>query len=1026
MRDKASGGKNIGISQHEWEIFFKDMPQPAVILDPEHDIIAANNAALKIIGNKEAYVLGKRCFELFHGTNYPPKGCPLETIINTGQAGTIEMEMEAFCGTFLISCTPIYDEAMQLQRIIHVATDITEMNKAKLALQKSEMKYRGIFENAVEGIFLSTPEGRFESVNPAMAKMCGFSSPEEMIAAVTDIRNQLYVIPEERDEYERIMDTYGFVEKFEHQIYRKDGTKIWISTSSQAVKDGNGNITFYEGTNENITERKTFEEELKKSEAMLQGILRASAVGIGLLTNRTFVWVNDYVTTITGYTKDELIGKSARIFYENDDEFTRVGTEKYAEIRETGKGSIETRWKRKNGEIIDIFLSSVAVDAKDLSSGVVFTALDITSEKRAKAALMTSEERFRMLAELLPQTIFEMDTEGNLTYTNRQSLTQFGYTREDFENGLSAFSMVDHKDRIRVIHDFEEVIKGSQLSSREYTALRKDGTTFPIDVHTNPIINHGQVCGVRGIVVDISERKAVEQTLSASEAKYRAIFENTGTATLIVEHDTTILLVNTEFERLSGFSKAEIEGKKSWTEFVHSDDIERHKQINELMKINFDAAPNRYEFLFVDRKGDIKNVFITIGMVPGTNQQVASLIDNTEQKRNEEARKKLESQLLQSQKMEAIGQLAGGIAHDFNNILTTILGYSDLALLKIHNTETLKDYINYILTAARRAVGLTGGLLTFSRRQIVKLKPLNVNDVVDTMRGILARLLTEDIELKTEISDIDLIVMADETQLSQVLINLATNARDSMPNGGKIFIGTRKFVMDDDFVSQNVFGRKGDYVQISFSDTGSGIEKGMIDKIFEPFFTTKEVGKGTGLGLSIVYGIIKEHKGFINVYSEKEKGTTFNIYIPMISTKTETFSKNEEIVLGGNETILVAEDDISVRTLTRTILESKGYTVLEANDGADAIKVFEYNKDRIDMVMLDVVMPNKNGQEANEAIQRIRPGVPVLFISGYTADIVFEKGIGGVEINFISKPLLPDELLRKVRSVIDKAKTTLY
>ena len=274
MRDKASGGKNIGISQHEWEIFFKDMPQPAVILDPEHDIIAANNAALKIIGNKEAYVLGKRCFELFHGTNYPPKGCPLETIINTGQAGTIEMEMEAFCGTFLISCTAIYDEAMQLQRIIHVATDITEMNKAKLALQKSEMKYRGIFENAVEGIFLSTPEGRFESVNPAMAKMCGFSSPEEMIAAVTDIRNQLYVIPEERDEYERIMDTYGFVEKFEHQIYRKDGTKIWISTNSQAVKDGNGNIGFYEGTNENITERKTFEEELKKSEAMLQGILR--------------------------------------------------------------------------------------------------------------------------------------------------------------------------------------------------------------------------------------------------------------------------------------------------------------------------------------------------------------------------------------------------------------------------------------------------------------------------------------------------------------------------------------------------------------------------------------------------------------------------------------------------------------------------------------------------------------------------------------------------------------------------------
>jgi len=1028
MKDKRLGEKieNTGISQNEWESFFNGMPQSVIILDPKRVIIAANKATLKATGKTEEDVLGRKCFELFHGTDHSPNGCPLETIINTGQAGTIVTEMETVQGTFLVSCTPLYDESMQLQRIIHIATDITQMKKAEKALQDSEMKYRSIFENAVEGIFQSTPEGRFKSVNPAMARMCGFASPEEMISSVTDIRNQHYVTPEERDEYRRILDTYGFVENFEHQIYRKDGTKIWVSTNSRAVKDKNGNIKFYEGTHENITKRKAIEEELKKSEAMLKVILRAAMVGVGLLVDRVFVWVNDYITTITGYTNDELIGKSARIFYENDEEFTRVNKEKYAEIRKTGIGSIETRWKRKNGEIVDIFLSSVAIDPQDLSAGVVFTALDITSEKRAKTALITSEERFRMLADLLPQTIFETDIKGNLTYANRHSFIQFGYTEEDLKNGINVFSMIEPKEHIRAMHNIEEVMKGRPLSGNEYMALRKDGTTFPIYVYSNPIINHGQVIGIRGIAFDISERKVAEEALSASEAKYRAIFENTGTATLIVEDDSTISLVNTEFERLSGYPKAEIEGKKSWMEFVHSDDIERMKKYHALRRVNPDAVPNKYEFLFVDRKGDIRNVFITSIMIPGTEQQVTSLIDITERKRNEEARKRLELQLLQSQKMEALGQLAGGIAHDFNNILTTIIGYSDLALLKINDAQTLKHYIDYILTAARRAVNLTGGLLAFSRRQAMELRPHNVNDIIYTMKGMLERLLTEDIVLMTEISDIDLVVMADEAQLSQVLINLATNARDSMPSGGKIFIKTSKFVMDDGFVERNAFGNKGDYALVSFSDTGTGIEKDAINKVFEPFFTTKEVGKGTGLGLAIVYGIVEQHKGYINVFSEQGKGTTFNIYVPLVGIETKTVSGTEEIIMGGNETILIAEDNEEVRTLTKTILEDKGYKVLDAVDGADAIEVFEHNKDRIDLVVLDVVMPNKNGQEANETIQKIKPGVPVLFTSGYTADIVLGKGVNDSAINYISKPLLPNELLRKVRSIIDKAKPTLY
>ncbi|MCX5816180.1 MAG: PAS domain S-box protein [Proteobacteria bacterium] len=1263
--------ENNQFMQKEWGIFFNGMVQPAIILDPQHGIIAANKASLDAIGKTEEEILGTRCFELFHGTDRPPEGCPFEKIISTGHAETIEMEMETLHGTFLVSCTPVYDNSGRLQRIIHVATDITERKKAERALQESEEryrvaiensndcvamvkegkyiyvnkifletfelkdgneilnkpfgsfvhpddrermisyntmrnrgepapsryefravrkdggivyfeasiamitykgekvalaylrdvterktaeqalrdsegKYRSIFENAVEGIFQSTPEGRFVSVNPAMARMCRYSSPEEMIFAIADIGGQHYVRPEEREEYKRLMEGQGVVENFEHEIYRKDGTTLWVSTSSRAIRDEKGRIIRYEGTHEDITSRKTIEEELKKNEAMLQGILRAATIGVGLLINRVFVWVNNYVTAMTGYSKEDLIGKSARILYADNEEFTRVGTEKYAEIRGKGKGSIETRWRKKDGTVIDIFLSSAAIDPSDLSVGVVFTALDITSGKHAEQALRASEERFRELADLLPQTVFETDRQGNFTYVNRHSFDQFGYTEEDVAKGMNAVGMVVPEERLRAMQDIGIIMKGEMVTGKEYTGLRKNGETFSMYVYSAPIVKEGQPTGLRGIAVDITERKTAEEALKeseeryrtamensndgiaivkgdthlyvnkrfvqifgydrpediigkpveivvhpddvsmvtemsrnrikgeevpsnygfkgikktgeivyievsattmmyrgetvniiflrditrrkvaeealiVSEARYRVIFENTGTATMIVEDDTTISLVNTEFERLWGYSKAEIEGKKSWMEFAHRDDLERMKEYHRLRRIEPDAAPRSYEFLFVNRKSDVRNVFITSAMIPETKRHVASLIDITERKHAEDAKIRLEMQLLQAQKMEAIGQLAGGIAHDFNNILTTIIGYSDLLRIKMDVGDPTRIYVEQILASAQKAAQLTHSLLAFSRKQVIELKPHNVNDIIHAVQKILARLLTEDIELKTDLADADLMVLVDETQLDQVLMNLATNARDSMPDGGRLYIKSRQFVMDDGFVKRNAFGKEGTYALISVSDTGIGIDKGMIDKIFEPFFTTKEVGKGTGLGLAIVYGIIKQHNGHINVYSEPGKGTTFNIYIPLVRIKSERPAVMvKEDIKGGNETILLAEDNADVRILTKMVLESKGYTVIEAIDGEAAINTFEENKDRIGMVILDVVMPKKNGKEVNEAIQKIKLGTHVLFISGYTADIVFDKGVKNIGINYISKPLLPDELLKKVRAVIDK------
>jgi signal transduction histidine kinase len=379
-----------------------------------------------------------------------------------------------------------------------------------------------------------------------------------------------------------------------------------------------------------------------------------------------------------------------------------------------------------------------------------------------------------------------------------------------------------------------------------------------------------------------------------------------------------------------------------------------------------------------------------------------------------------EERLRQAQKMEAIGQLAGGIAHDFNNILTAIIGYANLLSMKVEGDDIQADYVKHILSSAERAASLTQSLLAFSRKQIINPKPVDLNEIVCKVEKLLSRLIGEDIELKITSLGKNLTVLADGGQLEQVLMNLTTNARDAMPEGGLLTIETGYAEVDSMNSDEHLFSTPGEYALLSISDTGTGIDEKDRESIFEPFFTTKEVGKGTGLGLSIVYGIVKQHNGFINVYSKPGKGTTFRIYLPLLKVDNETeVLKAVSFSEGGSETILLAEDDHDVRNITREVLEAYGYRVLEAVDGEDALVVFEKHADEIDLLMMDVIMPRKNGREAYEEISRTRPGIKTLFLSGYTKDLVYSKGILETGMDFMSKPVSPDELLRKVRHVLD-------
>lgn len=390
-------------------------------------------------------------------------------------------------------------------------------------------------------------------------------------------------------------------------------------------------------------------------------------------------------------------------------------------------------------------------------------------------------------------------------------------------------------------------------------------------------------------------------------------------------------------------------------------------------------------------------------------------------KKREAEKEELEEKLRHSQKMEAIGTLAGGVAHDFNNILMAINGYGALIQFELDEGSKLWSYADQIIRAGERAANLTQRLLAFTRKQIISPRPIILDEIVRNIDKMLARLITEDIELKFHLEAADKFVMADADQMDQVLLNLVTNARDSMPHGGAIIIATCVVTLEDDFVKRHDQQNGGEYLLLTVNDNGVGINEDIKERIFDPFFTTKEVGKGTGLGLSMVYGIVKQHNGIIELDSEAGKGTTFRIYLPLIEPVIKKEQGKSPVFLQGNmETILVAEDDTAVMGLLKGLLEKNGYNVITATNGEEAVRKFIDHRDSIRLILLDVIMPRKNGKEVYDEIIGMRSDIKAIFMSGYTNDIIDWKGALQEDINLISKPVRPGDLLLKLREVLEK------
>jgi PAS domain S-box-containing protein len=501
-----------------------------------------------------------------------------------------------------------------------------------------------------------------------------------------------------------------------------------------------------------------------------------------------------------------------------------------------------------------------------------------------------------------------------------------------------------------------------------------------------------------------------KKALKDSEAKYRSIFDNTGTAMLMVRDDGIISLVNAEFEILTGYSRAEVEITKHWTEFVLADDVENMK-VKQFFRIpNLGDAPIKSEFRLVDKNGHIKICFMTVDSNPGTKESIVSLIDLTE-------KKTLESQLLQAQKLEAIGTLAGGIAHDFNNLLMGIQGYTSLIMLTLGKDHSQYSKLLSIEDQVQSGATLTRQLLGFARGGNYEIKSTDLNEIIEKTSEIFGRTKKE-IVIRCQYEKSLWTTDVDHGQIEQVLLNLYVNAWQAMPAGGEIYLQTENVILDADYC-KSFSVPAGKYVKISVADTGTGMDEKTKKRIFEPFFTTKEMGRGTGLGLATVYGVIAGHKGIIDVYSERGLGTTFTIYLPASEKEAVKDEKICRGLLTGKETVLVIDDEAVILEVTKDLVEALGYKVSIAQSGQEAIEIYKANHEAIDLIILDMIMPEMSGGETYDRLKSVNPNAKVILASGYTVNnhvtSILDKGCQ----HFIQKPFNLTDMSLKIREALD-------
>lgn len=902
--------------------------------------------------------------------------------------------------------------------------EIIERKRAEQALRGSEAMLKRVLSTSPVGMGLA--EDRIMKwANEAWLEMFGFDDEQEVVGQSARI-----IYPSD-EEYERVGQILyeslqtGRVASADATFMRKDGSLVDGHVRMKAFELSESKAGSLAAISD-ISERKRVERALIESEQRYRALVDNSLTGICAHRGGRFVYVNDRYARNLGYTADELIDTQLLDLVAPEDHELVRGRWRALLAGETVPVEQEIRHVSKDGTIRWLAVWATVIDHNGAPEYLA-NVLDVTERKQADEALRALVEFRQTLIESIPNPVFYKDVHGKYMGCNEAFASLLGLSKEEVV-GKSVYEVVSKEVANVWNKSDQELFDRACVQIYDFTMQRPDGIARSFVNHKAPFFDsEGKLAGLIGVMVDVTDRLSAERALRASEERYRAIFNNAAVGILITDRHGAFVKMNSAALKILGYTPQDFE-LIPFSDITHPDDVEiSKKNFNALVRGEIDSY--RIEKRYIRKDGEIAWVDISVSGVLDENGDCLATfgmaVDITERKQTEQEKEILREQLLQAQKMEAIGTLTGGIAHDFNNMLTIILGYADLVLSDMDEQDSRSADLQRIIQTAKNGAELVQRLLTFSRKTDQESVPLNINSQIESTRKLLERTIPKMIGIELKLQDNLSDIKADATQIDQILMNLAINARDAMSDGGKLIIETRNVTLDEQYCSSHVGVRPGSYVMLSISDTGHGMDETTRARIFDPFFTTKvrDSTKGTGLGLAVVHGIIDQYGGHIVCESEPGKGSTFKIYFPSVDRAAPSPgpAAMKPVLNGRGETLLLVDDEEFVRDLGERILTRAGYKVITASNGREALGLYGKARNEIELVILDLIMPEMGGEECLEELLKIDPGVKIIVASGYTADAVagtpLELGARG----FVSKPFRFTKLLGKVRQVLDEA-----
>jgi len=878
------------------------------------------------------------------------------------------------------------------------------------ALRDSELSYRRLFESAQDGILiLDVDTGRVTDVNPFLTKLLGFAR-EEMVGKTVGELSPFKDVVSKRAMLERLQKE-GYVRYENLPLETKSGCKIAVEFVSNVYQAGDKKVI--QCNIRDITQRRATEQHLhllNTCVSRLNEIILVTEAEPIDEPGPKIVYVNDAFERLTGYSAAEAIGRTPRFLQgEKTDRNVLAEIRVALQRREPIKRQVINYKKNGTEYWMDIDIVPI-FDATGKCTHFAAIERDITEQKQAEAMLLWKTAFYEAQVNSALDAIIVVDNEGKKLIENPQMFALWNHPKEILADADHRRRLAWVAQQVKNPRQFAERVAHlyahpSEVSRDELELI--NGRYF--DRYTAPVrALDGKFFGRIWTYREITEKKRID-------ARFRRLVDSNAQGVIFWNMQGQITEANDAFLKLMGYTRAELEaGPIDWFALTPPEWAERDQHALKELATSGVCMPFEKEYL----RKDGSRVTVLIGaatFADNPQEGVCFVLDLTE-------RKQIEAQFRQAQKMEAIGQLAGGVAHDFNNILSAIQMQAYLMKcdggLSIEQSEALEE----IVASVQRATALTRQLLLFSRREIFQPCDLDLNEAIATTTKMLKRMLGETIEMQLTLSAQPLFLHADAGMLDQVLMNLCVNARDAMPGGGRLVIETAGVELDELAVSQCVQARPGSFVRLSVSDTGGGIPPEILPQIFEPFFTTKPVGKGTGLGLATVFGIVQQHQGWINVYSEVSHGTTFHVYLPRLTGNV--LLKSAAPVLpatrGGNETILLAEDDPALRVAVRKALSQLGYRILEAPTGVKALEVWQANRDEISLLLTDLVMPDgMSGLDLTQRLLQENPKLKVIYMSGYSAEVVGRDFPFAEEVNFLTKPFPAQKLAQTIRDRLD-------